>query len=332
MKKKVLHSFIIVITIIFSTFSAFAIPLIPGGESIGIILNYNGIYITGTYDYTINQTVYNPKNDDFLPGDLIIGVNNHDVSSINDLGSMIQNSLNHELKVSITLLRDTTKMNRDLKVAYDPISNTFKTGLYVKDTTAGIGTMTYYDPSNQSFGALGHSLNDTALNLEIANGKICNSRVNNIVKNTDEKTGEKIAVIEEDKKIGMVKKNTDLGVFGTYDEQNNTNLMESAKIDEIELGSAYVLTVLNGSDVEKIDIEIIDLKKQSSSEPKGITFKIVDSKVLEKTNGIIQGMSGSPIIQNDKIIGAISHVNAKDRQIGYGVYIEWMLEQSSNLN
>lgn len=332
MKKRSVISLLVIIATAFSTtLSSFAASLIPSGESIGIVLNYQGIYITGTYDYTIDNQHFNPANQDILAGDLLTHINDVPVLSIEQLANQLQNAINTSNVVKATLIRQNASITRDLQINYDKASDSFKTGLYVKDTTAGIGTMTYYDPQNQTFGSLGHSLNDTTLDLEFAKGEVFDASVNDVVKNTKEKTGEKIAIIEDDKKIGEVKQNSEIGVFGTYEQIDQKETMETASRDEITLGKAYVLTVLENKTIEKVEIEITDLKKQAQPEPKGIAFKITDANFLEKTGGIIQGMSGSPIIQNDKLIGAISHVSSKDHTMGFGVYIEWMLENSNNL-
>lgn len=329
--KKFLTYFIILSILAFSSLTAFAENVICGGDSVGISLSYDGVLITGTYEYLINSTQINPVNNDIRPGDLITHVNGNKIENISLLANEIQTAIENQNAVNLTLQRGNEVLERELNVNYDQATGTFKTGLYVKDSTIGIGTMTYYDPQNHTFASLGHALSDQDFDLQFSNGTVFESYVNDIVKNSSSKTGEKIAVIDDEHIVGEVVYNNEIGVYGYYYGTIEGNSVESASIEEITLGPAYLLTVIDGTQVEKVNIEITELKPQEAAAQKGITFKITDENFLSKTNGVIQGMSGSPILQNDKIIGAVSHVNGKDQKIGYGVYIEWMLDVSENL-
>ncbi len=329
---KKIFSYVIILTVLcFTTISVFASSVICGGDSIGIALNYDGVLITGTYDYSIDNQTFNPISQDIQAGDLITMINSNKIETILELASNIQTSIENSKDIVLTITRNNETLEKKLNVHYDQATETFKTGLYVKDSTIGIGTMTYYDPQNHTFAALGHSLSDKDFDLQFASGTIFESCVNDVVKNNGTKTGEKIAVIEDDKVLGEVVYNNEIGVYGYYYGDVKGIIMETGLIEEATLGKAYLLTVINGQDVEKVEIEITELKPQEKSNQKGIGFTVIDQVFLEKTNGVIQGMSGSPILQNDKIIGAVSHVNGKNPKNGYGVYIEWMLQISNQM-
>ena len=204
----------------------------------------------------------------------------------------------------------------------------YKTGLYVKDKVTGIGTLTYIDPSTSIYGALGHEIIEGYSNtkVEIKDGKIFSSKVTGINKSTSEKTGEKEADLNEEIVYGDIDDNTESGIYGTYTgSYDQKHLIEVAKSNEIEEGEAYIYTVVNGHKKEKFKINII--KVDDTTTTKNILFKIIDDDLLKKTNGVIKGMSGSPIVQNDKIVGAVTHAIQTKNDMGYGIFITTMLEE-----
>ncbi|MFQ6791791.1 MAG: SpoIVB peptidase S55 domain-containing protein [Thomasclavelia sp.] len=322
--KKLILSFILILTII-NPVAAYAISLIPGGDSIGIELDYQGVIITGGYDITIDNQKYNPLTSDFEAGDLIIAIDNQKVTSIEELSTVIKNNP-EDTVYDLTVKRDKQQLHQDLKVSYE--NQQFSTGLYVKDSISGIGTLTFYNPETKTFGALGHAMSDSKLESEtlLQNGSIYESEVTSIKKATNQASGNKIADISN-VEIGSINSHSQFGIYGTYNyDISNREMMETASMDEIQLGEAYFMTVLNGSEIVKCTIEITKLNSQDEIKEKGIEFKVTDNSVIEKANGIVQGMSGSPIIQNDKIIGCVTHVSGNNPITGYGLYIDWMLE------
>lgn len=325
--KKLSISLVISISLIFSVINVYAEQLYIGGDSIGIKLEYNGVLITGTYNITIDNKSYNPTSSGYKNGQIITHVNNHRVKNINDLMNEIETNTKLSKKITLTLLDNNISYCKVLHL--QNINNQFSTGLYVCDGITGIGTITYYNPQTKRFGALGHIMGDSKLlvNIQNTSGNIYVSKVTSIIKSKVKMPGEKIAEFT-DIKIGEITLNNQYGLYGDYDNYkvNDKSLIQTAKISEIKKGKAYFYTVINDQKIEKFEIEIIELKKQTKSDVKGITFKVTDQKILDKTNGIIQGMSGSPIIQNNKIIGCITHVDTNNPNIGYGLYIEWMLE------
>lgn len=327
--KKLSVSLIIIFSVFLYPVHALAAQVYVGGESVGIELQYQGVLITGTYDIKVLNKVYNPKSDDFQVGDLITHVNNIPIYSIMQLSSKIEDEITKGNNVNLSLKRKNKILSK--KLIYQDNNGKFSTGLYVQDGLTGVGTITYYDPKTQSFGALGHIMNDSSLphDLIFKKGILFHSYVKKIIPSQNGKPGAKIADIGSIK-IGSVLDNNNYGIYGHYlnDVILEKNLIETASIDQIEKGDAYFLTVLDGHEIVKCDIKITDLKRQKAPSLKGITFEIVDKSVIEKSNGIVQGMSGSPIIQNGKLIGCVTHVDINNVRQGYGLYIDWMLENN----
>jgi len=305
----------------------YAAEVYLGGQSIGIELDYDGVMITGTYDISIDNKKYNPSSDGFLSGDLIVKVNQQPIDSISLLMEIVEKEIEQHKDIQLTLKRGHQTIQKELK--FQEKDGKFSTGLYVQDGLTGIGTMTYYDPQTQSFGALGHMMYDVSLSSEtiVKNGSVYYSYVKKIKPSENGAPGEKVAEIGT-VEIGTVFDNNNYGIFGKYDESmlSNKQLISTASADEVKEGKAYFLTVLNGHEIEKCEINITKLKSQKQPSVKGITFEITDQKVLSQTNGIVQGMSGSPIIQDGKLIGCVTHVDVNNVHQGYGLYIDWMLE------
>lgn len=290
-----------------------------GGDSIGLSINTN-VYVTGKYEL---ELFVNGKNIKIKPWedsnievyDEILYIDNNKVSTIDDLKKII----NEEKEYNLVLKRGSQTINTTIK-AYK-YKDSFQLGLFVKDNVVGVGTMTYYDLKTKKFASLGHQ----AINTNIRNGFIKTSYVNGIVKGMRGNPGEKKATILNEK-IGTIELNNEFGVFGTLDNLSLKNdLIKIGKSSSVHTGKAEIVTVINGSNKETFDIEIIEAKSQTNKDVKGIKFEVVDEDLLSKTGGIIQGMSGSPIIQDGKLIGAVSHVLVDDSKVGFGVYSEFML-------
>lgn len=330
--KKLTVSFVLSLSILLNPTSLFAATVIPGGESIGIQLQYEGVVITGGYEIEIDGNKYNPLQNGFATGDLIITANSTKVDTIATLTEILKENVEKDNKVSVTIKRGNETINQEMSMSYNKDTKQFSTGLYVKDSLLGVGTMTYYNPETKSFGSLGHAMSDIELNDQtlLKAGTIYRSKVTGIKKGATNHAGQKIASIS-DIAIGKVDDHSQFGIYGKYDENavDGRSTMETASMSEVKLGKAYFLTVLHNDDIVKCEINITHLDEQKSAGEKGITFEITDKKVLQETNGIIQGMSGSPIIQDDKIIGCVTHVSSNNPNMGYGLYIEWMLEMDN---
>ena len=318
-------------SVLFGLFNNTYTNIIPGGENIGIEIKPNGVVVIGGYDVNNDGSIYNPlKDSDIKKGDLIIKVNNENIENVNDMLNIIRKNYNQE-SINLTIIRNNKEINRDIRFIKVSNANTIKTGLLVKEKILGIGTVTFYDPETKIYGALGHKLmdNDFSNITDINTGSIFNSKVTSINKSSNGNVGELIANIYQDESIGSVFLNTDYGLFGYYDSCPDKDALTIAKQNEIKLGDAYIYTTLDNNEVSKYLIEITSLSKQNKISTKGITFKIKDERLIDKTGGIVQGMSGSPIIQNNKIIGAVTHVMVDSVKKGHGIYIEYMLQAAN---
>lgn len=306
---------------------AYSNYIIASGKTIGIELNSKGILIVGTYlvDGVSPALQANLRN-----GDKIIKIDDKDVRNITEMINVIE-SLSDKENIKITYIRGDNTYHTTLKLVKDK-SDIYKTGMYVKDSVTGIGTLTYIDPNTKIYGALGHEIieKNTLQKLEIKDGKIYDSKVTSINKSNRGKPGEKNAKYNRDSTLGNITENTKSGIFGKYTEDiSNEKLYKVAKADEIKLGSAKILTVTNDDVVDSYDIKILKIS-DDNVQMKNILFEITDSVLLEKTGGIVQGMSGSPIIQDNIIIGAVTHVVVDNPKQGYGIFITKMLEEGEN--
>lgn len=322
-KNKLLTLFLTLLLLSPLNVFAYSQYVIPGGENIGIQINSKGVLIVGFYE--VNNT-YIGKDAGFEIGDKIISINNKEVGNINEMVNTI-NENDNTSTVTIGFIRNSKEQSLDLSLIKDE-NNVYKTGLYVKDQINGIGTLTYIDPNTKIYGALGHEIAEktTLEKFEIKDGKIFRASVTGIEKSANGSPGEKNARFYKDEVYGTVQENEQSGIFGTYLEPlPEKELIEVADNKDVKLGEATIKTVLEGDVVESFKINIIKIDQKSDI--KNILFEITDPVLLEKTGGVVQGMSGSPILQDNKLIGAVTHVIVNDSTKGYGIFITTMLEE-----
>lgn len=318
--KKPLSILLLTIIIMPINILAYSDYIIPGGENIGIEVKTNGVLVVGVYEVD----GYFPATESGLKiGDTIIKVDNQKISSISELGSLL-----NKTEIPITYLRNDKEYNTTLKLVN--VNGEYKTGLYVKDTVTGVGTLSFIDPNTKLYGALGHEIieSSTGVMLETNNGSIFESSVLNIERSENGNPGSKIADLKLENKKGTIFENTNKGIFGKY----TSNLPDKkqykvAQPSDIKTGSAKIYTVLEGNEIKEYSINILKINK---SDTKNILFEITDNELLNRTGGIIQGMSGSPIIQGEYIIGAVTHVVVDNPTRGYGIFITKMLEEAEN--
>ena len=306
---------------------AYSDYIIAGGQNIGIELNSDGILIVGTYKIGKNNPAYEA---DLQTGDKILSINDVSVQSIEEMLKVID-KLDNSSSIKISYLRGSKLKTTNLSLVMDD-NKVYKTGLYVKDSINGVGTLTFIDPFTKIYGALGHEIIEktTGQKLEIKDGKIYSSVVTGITPSNEGNPGEKNARYNIDDVYGDIKENSSAGIFGTYtDKLPNDKLYKVANSNEIKLGKASILTVINDNNIEEFEINILKISPEDKH-IKNILFEVTDKKLLELTGGIVQGMSGSPIIQDDKIIGAVTHVVVDDCTKGYGIFITNMLEEAEN--
>lgn len=306
---------------------AYSDYVIAGGENIGIELKSSGVIIVGTYEVSGNNPAMKAG---LQNGDKIVRINDYKIDTIKDMLNYID-SLNSKDTIEITYLRGTKENTTTLSLDKDE-NNIYKTGLYVKDSITGVGTLTFIDPNTKLFGALGHEIieKNTGQKLEIKDGMIYSSTVTGVTRSNIGKPGEKNARYDSTKTFGNVFENTTNGIFGKYTSNiPDKKLYQVGEIDDATLGSAKILTVIEGNNVEEFEINILKVNKDDNIS-KNFLFEVTDRELLDITGGIVQGMSGSPIIQNDYIIGAVTHVVIDDPTKGYGISIVKMLEEAEN--
>lgn len=313
---------ILLITMIPINTLAYSNYVIASGETIGIEVNSKGVLVVGFYEV---DNTYLAKDAGFEVGDKITQVNNESIDSISSMVDALEKQTTNEIEFTIS----RNKEEKTIFMALQEDENkVLKTGLYVKDQINGIGTLTYIDPETKRFGALGHEIIETttAQKFEIKDGKIFNATVSNIEKSRNGTAGEKNATYDKTTTAGEIDNNDITGIYGTYQEEiANMETMEVGTKEEIKEGPATIKTVIEENKTEEFNINIIGI--DTTSKTKNILFEITDEDLLNKTGGVVQGMSGSPIIQNDKIIGAVNYVIVNDTKKGYGIFITTMLEE-----
>lgn len=292
--------------------------LIPGGQSIGVRMDVAGVLIVdleGAAEYS-----------GLKKGDKIIALDGIKVSNAQEVQQYV-NKIRDSIKITI----ERNGNNKTFSVVPQK-SNTdagYCLGIWIKDKTAGIGTLTYYNPENMTFGALGHPILDseTETLLDIETGWLLSSEVIGIEKGQNGIPGEIQGMFKEpDKPLGTLIKNTDYGIFGIVNSEiSQEGALPIAYQDQIKEGKAYILTTLEDNIVKRYEVEIEKKEKQTTNDSKSMVIHVTDKRLIEKCGGIVQGMSGSPIIQNNRIIGAVTHVFVDDPTRGYGIFIENML-------
>jgi len=311
------------------------IEVIPGGESVGVKLNTDGVLVVGISEISAeNGKTYNLASSSGIKiGDTLVAINDIKINNASHVIEIVKNSNGEELKLEIK--RDEREFISSVSAIKSEQDGEYRLGLWVRDKTAGVGTLSFFHPNSGKFGALGHAITDvdTGALLSVKDGEIIKSRVVSIEQGKRGKPGEIRGIFyETSNPLGKIEKNTPLGVYGemfpNVVEINNKNAMTIAYQHEIQEGPAYILTTLDNNVIEKFDIEISKVNIQTKPESKSMVIKVTDKKLLEKTGGIVQGMSGSPIIQNGKVVGAVTHVLVNDPTKGYGIFIEWMISES----
>lgn len=312
------------------------LKVIPGGQSIGVRLQTLGVLVVGHHLVQTEDGKISPgEKAGIQVGDILLKINGDKIEEMENVSSYVKKAGENGESLHLTVKRNDGTFETELKPAFDVNDRKYRIGLYIRDSAAGIGTMTFYDPKTKKYGALGHVISDmdTKKPIEIYKGKIVHSNVLSIEKGKNGLPGEKNAQFRaEDKSIGNIKKNSPFGIFGELHQNIKNGIMDEplpiALSNQVKEGPAKILTVIEGSKVEEFDVEIVSTIPQKHPSTKGMIVKITDPRLLEATGGIVQGMSGSPIIQNNKLVGAITHVFVNDPTSGYGVHIEWMLHDA----
>ncbi len=303
-----------------------------GGETLGFSLQSKGvILIGGNYILSKNGIERPFENSGLKTGDIITKIDGIEINNVEDISKILKNFEGGS--VSLTVTRSGETFEVEISPALDSMTNTYKLGLWVKEDAVGIGTLSFVNATTKRFGSLGHSINDSETNecIKVSGGNIYESKILGIKKGKSGKAGELIGTFNRENVIGTVDKNCEYGVYGFVDSvetmtKNKTAVDIGGRLSA-KPGKAQILTCLDGDEIKAYDIEIIKTNFQSSCNEKSMVLRVIDKNLIAKTGGIVQGMSGSPIIQDGKLIGAVTHVFVNDATKGFGIYIDWMLEQ-----
>ncbi len=304
-----------------------------GGETVGIAFYTEGIFITDIVPVKNTDGKYVvPANDAGIrKGDYIVEANGIELNDISNLDAVIQASGGNRIKLKIS--RQDKLFETEIQPVKGNDDKKYRLGLWMRDSAAGLGTITYINPIDNSFVALGHSIcdSDTSEILKVKDGRIVQCEITGVKKGENGLAGElKGSFGVNAQQIGTINENTKFGIKGTIFDVSKKQTIPLGSKDMIHEGEAYIYSDFENGILKKYAIEILHINNQTYPSEKGMVIKITDKELINKTGGIVQGLSGSPIIQDGKLIGAVTHVMIKDPQKGYGIFIENMLDSSKN--
>ncbi len=306
--------------------------LIPGGEALGVALQTKGVLVVGTSDLGGTAGASPARLCGIKPGDIILSVSDIEIANTAHLAQVVASV--GEKTVTITVSRDDKLQSLQLTPKMDSATGTYRLGAWVRDSTAGVGTLSFYVPDTGAYGALGHAItdSDTGKPLSVSEGQVLKADIVDVQKGQKGTPGElKGSFLREKRLVGDITQNSILGIYGTLESLPETSLYpEGLPVGlrgTVHQGPATIISTIDGQGPKEYQVEITQANHQNSPAPKSMVLKVTDSVLLEKTGGIVQGMSGSPILQDGRIIGAVTHVFVSDPTQGYGLYIEWMLDK-----
>lgn len=308
--------------------------LIPCGTPFGVKIFTEGVMIVGISDIKTDEGIFNPARSAGLKkGDIILNANGKVISDNNDILKLVEESAGESIDLNIR--RNNLEFNAKLKPVKSSVDQSYKIGLWVRDSSAGIGTMTFFDPNTNDFAGLGHGICDidTGELLPLSHGDIMESQINGVIKGEKGYPGELKGTFVGNKAIGNLKSNNFSGVYGTLEScpvQNEA--IPIAMKQQVKVGQAQILTTVSNGEPRYYNIEVLSLNYNENAPSKNMVISITDPELLEVTGGIVQGMSGSPIIQDGRMIGAVTHVFVNDPTKGYGIFIENMINVSNSIN
>lgn len=314
------------------------IRVVPGGHSIGVQLKSRGVLVVGYAAVRdAGGSLHQPARDAGIQlGDAILQIDGKEVHGEEHAGILFESAGRSGRPVPVLLRRAGKLLERTVSPVREKESNRWRVGLYIREGASGVGTLTFYDPASGKYGALGHVIADGETNqvIEFASGEIAAAEVIKIQKGRRSVPGEKISHALGGR-LGSIEKNSRFGIFGqmagSLDNPLYPEPLPVAMASQVKEGPAEILTVVSGQRIERFQVEIIRVMRQPTAEGKNMIVRITDPRLLSQAGGIVQGMSGSPIIQNGKVIGAVTHVFVNDPTRGYGVLIEWMLQEAGVL-
>lgn len=301
--------------------------LIPGGEPFGIKLLMEGVMIVGTGEVKTEKGRISPAEECGLKkGDIILSANGQEVSENKEISEIVSESKGEPVEIVYT--HNESRKKTFLKPVLCSSDGVYKAGMWVRDSTAGIGTVTFYEPSTNRFGGLGHPVcdSDTGEIIPISSGETADVNINKVIKGKEGDPGELHGYFSSEMSSGIIYNNNEYGVFGEmFSLSSNSEAIPMGMKQQVKKGKAYIRTTIDETGPKEYEVEITDINLNSDN-AKNMTIRVTDPELIEKTGGIVQGMSGSPIIQDGKLIGAVTHVLVNDPQKGYGIFCENMYE------
>lgn len=313
------------------------IKVVPSGEAIGVKIESKGVLVVGLSSITdIKGRKCSPAADaGFEVGDKIVEIDGGSIEKEKDIIDHLNNRQNKNVQVDFLVERKGKTLNLKVSPVQCEEDNIYKVGLWVRDKIAGVGTLTFYDSRSKVFGALGHGITDvdSGVLIDINKGRILKSKIASVQKAKKTIPGELVGIFfDNDVPYGVIEKNTSYGIYGKLNKSfdtRNSRAVSVALNNQIKEGPARILTTIEDNKVEEFDIEIQKVIRQKTSESKSMIIKVTDPRLIEKTGGIVQGMSGSPILQDGRLIGSVTHVLVNDPTRGFGISIEWMLKEAN---
>ena len=306
--------------------------VVPLGRAVGIKLFSDGVIVVGMSDVETGNGTANPARDCGLQeGDIITHINSEEVDTIEEVREVLQDLEGEPM--SIRALRGEKQVQMTAQAVQCAADGSYKLGAWIRDSMAGIGTMTFYEPATGRFGALGHGVSDTdtALLMPLEEGSILYAEVADVQKGESGAPGQLRGSFQTDRDLGRLWANTDCGIFGILDDPSMAEGLEAVPVadrDEVTTGEAVILSNVDGDEVRAYTIQITKIFPEREDDARDFMIQVTDPALLEATGGIVQGQSGSPILQNGKLVGAVTHVLVGDPASGYAVSAQRMLEQA----
>lgn len=304
----------------------------PGGQSFGIKLYTDGVIVVGIANVDTQGGTASPAKDAGLQvGDVITEIDGDRVNTTEEVQEKFRNSNGKALRLKVK--REEQYLSIIFALSYSPSVDGYKAGIWIRDSTAGVGTITFYNPANNTFAGLGHAVNDVDTNevMPLLTGEAVKAKVTSVYKGTAGETGS-LSCAFVDEVIGSLKSNIENGIYGNcvlpIDKEKQIPV---AACQEVQKGDAQILSTIDGEEPKLYSISIERINYSSDQGQKNMIIRVTDPELLEKTGGIVQGMSGSPILQNGMIVGAVTHVFVNNPAKGYAIFAEKMLDASNTL-